>query len=373
MHVRGVNQPEEDAELDEDHWLNDLLSIEVTPDITSYDWKELVSVNLDLWGNSYAKIDFNNVGEAIYLIPLSPRYMEVKVRNGELQYIYTPENGTRTVYLSDEILHIKGFSDDGLCGINPTASFKDGLSLAKATIARGSRYFAKGGKSDGFIRVASDLTPAQARETGDEYDRRIKSGKTPVMAGSTPDGRPMVDYQELTDNPEQQQFLQTRVENNRDIARMIGVPLSIVSDAEAQTYDNVITESRTFVRRVIEPRAMRIENAINQKFLRPMRNADGRFEYPDRKVRFVKFDLAGLYIRDPVNEIDVYTEAVGTPWIAINEARARLDLEPVEGGDEVRVPIMMPADGDEDNDDDETDNDAVDELERSLAGRNGHR
>ena len=44
VHVRNVNQPEEDAELDEDHWLNDLMSIEVTPDITSYGWKELVSV-----------------------------------------------------------------------------------------------------------------------------------------------------------------------------------------------------------------------------------------------------------------------------------------------------------------------------------------
>ena len=372
MHVRNVNQPEEDAELDEDHWLNDLMSIEVTPDITSYDWKELVSVHLDIWGNSYSKIDYNNVGEAIYLIPLRPEHMEVKVSNGELQYIYTLENGNRTVYVSNEILHIKGLSYDGLCGVNPTAAFKDGLSLAKATIARGSRYFAKGGKSDGFLRVASDMTYSQAEELGTKYDNKVKTGKTPVLAGSTSDGSPMVDYVELTDSPEQQQFLQTRVENNRDIARMIGVPLSIVSDAEAQTYDNVITESRALIRRVIEPRARRFENAINQKFLRPVRNTDGRFEYPDGQVRFVKFDLAELYIRDPINEIDVYTEAVGTPWIAINEARARLDLEPVDGGDDVRVPIMMPPDGDEDEDDSQ-DNDAVDELERSLAGRNGHR
>ena len=77
-----------------DHPLYRLLHDEPNPEMTSFVFRETLMTHLLLWGNAYAQVVRNGLGEVVGLYPLMPNRMQVgRNDSGELEYVYT-----RTVF-----------------------------------------------------------------------------------------------------------------------------------------------------------------------------------------------------------------------------------------------------------------------------------
>ena len=82
--------PDKGSEKDRTHPLYSVLHDEPNPDMTSFTFRETEMSHLLMWGNAYAQIVRNYVGQVIGLYPLMPDRMEVHRddETGEIFYVY---------------------------------------------------------------------------------------------------------------------------------------------------------------------------------------------------------------------------------------------------------------------------------------------
>ncbi|WP_036916218.1 phage portal protein, partial [Propionimicrobium lymphophilum] len=124
-----------------DHPLYRLLHDEPNPEMTSFVFRETLMTHLLLWGNAFAQIVRNGLGEVIGLYPLQPNRMSVgrDLDTNQLYYEYQtswdePAGEYKTVRLTPaDVLHIPGLGFDGLVGYSPIAMARNAIGLAQAT------------------------------------------------------------------------------------------------------------------------------------------------------------------------------------------------------------------------------------------------
>lgn len=120
-----------------DHPLYRLLHDEPNPEMTSFVFRETLMTHLLLWGNAFAQVIRNGLGEVIGLYPLMPNRMSVgRDSAGRLYCEYQrtsdepPSARYERVVLSPaEVLHIPGLGFDGLVGYSPIAMAKNAIGM----------------------------------------------------------------------------------------------------------------------------------------------------------------------------------------------------------------------------------------------------
>jgi len=100
---------------------------------TSFEWREQLVRHVALWGDAYSEIKPGASGAADQVLPLHPSRMKVEtIENDRLRYSYREAKGRQTVYSQEQILHVRGPSDDGVHGESIAESCRDAIALARA-------------------------------------------------------------------------------------------------------------------------------------------------------------------------------------------------------------------------------------------------
>ena len=129
-------------------------------------------------------------------------------------------------------------------------------------------------------------------------------------------------------SPKDMDFLQQRNMAAKDIALCFGVPSQLIGIPDAQTYANVQEARLALYEETIMPLARRVESDLNE-WLSPMYGDDIRIEYDFEAVPAMTERRRRIY--------ENVTQAVREGIISRNEARDRLGLEPIDGGDDVYI------------------------------------
>lgn len=108
---------------------------------------------------------------------------------------------------------------------------------------------------------------------------------------------------------------------------------SLIWHSDTQTYASSKDNARALYAECLGPVLQMLQQRINS-FLLPMVGAD-----PD--VTYVEFDLTEKLKGSFEERASILQAAVGGPWMTRNEARADNNLPPVEGGDELIVPLNV--------------------------------
>ena len=108
---------------------------------------------------------------------------------------------------------------------------------------------------------------------------------------------------------------------------------SLIWHSDTQTYASSKDNARALYAECLGPMLQMLQQRINS-FLLPMVGAD-----PD--VTYVEFDLGEKLKGSFEERASILQAAVGGPWMTRNEARADNNLPPVEGGDELIVPLNV--------------------------------
>jgi len=309
-----------------DHPIHDVVVMRPNGQQTGFEFREMLQSHLALRGNAYALIDWDYLGRPIRLWPLHPDRISVESEGGRVTgYQYADLNGQRKRYPVERILHLRGLSEDGVKGLSPVQYAARAIGVSLATDKFGEKFFANGARASGALKHPGVLS--------DTAIQRLRRMLAETISGQNM-LKPLVleegaEWQQLSINPDEAQFLETRKYQVADIARIFRIPPHMIGDLERATFSNITEQSIEFVQYSLLPWLRRWELRLNAIFL------DNGRKY------FLEFLVDGLLRGKPSERTEALAKQFMHGALTLNEWRAIENRNPVEGGDEHYVPANL--------------------------------
>ncbi|EJO5052860.1 phage portal protein [Pseudomonas aeruginosa] len=312
--------PDGSREQAKDHPLFRLLCRTPNAEMTPQRFMLMVVASICLRGNAF--VEKKMIGtRVVALVPLLPQYMRVKREDsGRLKYTYT-ENGVERVIPENNLMHIRGFGLDGVCGMLPVTMGREIFGSAMSAEEAAAKVFAQGMQASGILSGDTTLTPKQRED--------LRASLTAFM-GSQNAGKIMVaeaglKYQGITMNPEAAQMLESRSFNVEEMCRWFRVPPFMVGhmDKQSSWASSVEAQNLHFLTNSLRPLLVNIEQEITRCLIGEA----------DADEFFAEFAVEGLLRADSTARAAWYNTALQNGWMSRNEVRRLENLPPIEGGD----------------------------------------
>jgi HK97 family phage portal protein len=156
-----------------------------------------------------------------------------------------------------------------------------------------------------------------------------KAGSIPLME----DG---MEIKPFSTSFKEQQWVESVKLSRESVAAAYRINPSLVWHTDSQTYASSKDNARALYAECLGPDLQMIQQRINA-FLLPMIGAD--------PGTYVEFDLTEKLKGNFEERASILQSSVGGPWLTRNEARRDNNLPPIEGGDELIVPMNVVAGG----------------------------
>ena len=281
-------------------------------------------------GNAYVKILRNNAGTPIQLICLDPESVTVVVNNNELFYQFVNSNkGSESGVLdSEDVLHFKTLTDDGVTGISPIDQCANALKWGNSLEEFGSTFFSNGAKPSSILqtdRALSDTALQRLKTSFNNNYGKLKNSNSTIVLEEG------LTFKPISISPEQAQFLSSRQFSIEEVARIFNVPPHMLKDLSKSSFNNIEMQSQEFVTYTLMPYITRIEQEMNLKLFRT--NELGK--------TFIEFNVNGLLRGDVKSRTEAYKTAITNGYMSINEVRQKENMNSIEGGDKHFMQMNM--------------------------------
>ena len=293
--------------------------------MNSVEFREAMTANLLIFGFAPAEIGRDETGEPVDLTLLLPPDVEL-IQSGSQQYNYQTKAG---IVPRQDMMVIKARTLDGLTGRSCTAAFGRTIDLAAEMLTVYGKFFSQGLTLNGMFVTPNKLTPTQASELRDHIKKKnigIANAFNPMVLENG------MDFKTIAPKFLDAQFHETRVYQDKQIARAFRVPHSIIGIEGNQPRANVEQEGLNFLRFTLLPWLVKWEAALNDSILNADERADGYY---------FRFQAAGLMRADTATRYQSYRTGIETGFLSVNEVRELEDLDPIEAGDEHYKPLNM--------------------------------
>ena len=328
-----------DDELDE----HPLLSLLRRPNPTQagVEYFQAVYSYLLLSGNNYA-IRSDVSGEVRELYLLRPDRVRVKPSKTATPEAYQYVIGGKVIktYEADpltgesEVKHMKLYNPlDDYYGLSPLMAAAVDIDNHNEINRHNISLLRNGARPSGAIVFKPANDRGLPIQLSDGQRQQLKDDLDVKYTGAANAGKPLLlegdfDWREMGLSPKDMDFLQQRNMAAKDIALCFGVPSQLIGIPDAQTYANVQEARLALYEETIMPLARRIQSDLNE-WLAPVYGDDIRIEYDFESVPAMTERRRRVY--------ENVTAAVREGIISRNEARERLGLEPIDGGDDVYI------------------------------------
>lgn len=304
------------------------LARQANPIMNAFIWREVMATHLLLWGNSYSRIEENPDG-SVNLWPLQPNYMKIDMSSGDLKYVYNHPNSAGPVtFNSDEILHMKGISLDGIAGMGPVQLARSSIGYALAMEEYGGKWFSNGARPGGVLESPNPLSPAARENLRKGFETRHQGVDAAHRVALLENG---VTYKPVQMDPAASQFLESRQFSVEEICRWFRVPPRKVMHIISGNGDSNSIEEQgiEFVRDAIHPWVARMEAAIQEQLI----GVDSRYCASFNLDELMRADLGARY--------NAYALGIQWGFLTANDARKGENMAPIDDGDIRLVPINM--------------------------------
>lgn len=262
---------------------------------TSYEWRYMGQVHKMLRGNFYNYIKYVPGRGINELVPLHPDrvYPFIITPKGATYYMFdnspTPPEGSRVFYqyypldgdsitfTSDEILHIRGGTDNGIVGKRVVKLMAESIGLAMATEQQGATLFTNGAQIGKVFKHKSkldDKTFDRLKSELSQYSGAGNAHKTIILEDDM-----SVDKISLT--MEEAQFLETRKFQVEDICSFLDVPLMLIhrSGDKNQTFASAEVINQMFITYNMQPEFECWEQRLKKDLLHESEKGDYYFNF----------------------------------------------------------------------------------------------
>ena len=306
--------------------------------MTSFDYEKLMMCNELLRGNAYAWIYRDRAsGYPRELIPLPPDYVSPQVdRRGGIWYRFLhPRTWEATMLRSEDVLHYKAYSEDGIEGISVLRRASMTLDTAQAAQQYENSTWRRGGQPSGILTTDTDLGRARSSRTlpdgtKEEIDpkeqlrqswERIHSGPGNAFRLAILDLG--LKYQPISMTNTDAQFVESNEVRVADVCRFFGVPLHLAY-AGKQSFESNEQNGIEFVNYTLLAYETQWGQEDSYKLLLPSQRA--------RRQR-IKRELKVFLRGDTAAQAAWYKAMREVSGLNANEIRALEDYGAIPGGE----------------------------------------
>ena len=322
-----------------DHPLYRILHEEPNRWMTPYQVKELIMLNVLIYGNAYCEIERGSGGEVVGLWPLlSSRMQKTEVAaSGDLLYTYqlpSRQGGGLVELPQARIFHLRGLSSDGVIGYSPVSLHREALGLTLAIEEYGARFFSNSARPGGVLQSKNRLSEGAIGRMRESWEAAHRGLSEAWRVAILEEG---VEFKQVALSPDDAQLPETRQFQTTEISRIFRVPPHKLSDLNRATYSNIDKQEQQFKGDSLEPWCTRIEEQVTLALLTP----------PERRRYVVEFLLDAQWRADIKTRYGAYAQGIQWGYLSPNDVRRFENMNPIDGGDEYLRPAnMAPYGGD---------------------------
>jgi HK97 family phage portal protein len=317
-----------------DHPAYRLLHLAPNPRNTAFEFKQMLQMQCDLRGNAYAVKELDSRGRVSALWPIESDKVEIlKVDEGkELFYRVTYEGGRQVTVPGEDMLHIRGNSFDGICGMSPITWQRETIGHAMAAEKYGAAFFGNSAQPNGALVLPTKLSPEAAAKLRADWKERFQGPENAHNLAIFDGG---MDWKPIGMTNTDAQFIEARNYQNSEIWRIFRIPPHKVGDLTKATFSNIEMQAIEYVQDCLMSIMERWQQALSRDLLTEAERVDHFFEFlPDA---LLKGDIKSRY--------DAYAVGVLNGWLSSNDIRDRENMNRVDGGDQYFRPMnVVPLD-----------------------------
>ena len=242
---------------------------------------------------------------------------------GEVWYWYTdPYSGKQYLFPTDDVIHVKtSHTLNGITGLPVQDILRETIEGAKSGQKYLDKLYEQGMTAKATLEYTGTLSPEAKEALRQAFE---DFGNGPQNTGRimpVPLGMKLTPLDiKLTDA----QYFELRKYTALQIAGAMGVKPNQINDYEKSSYANSEMQQLTFLTDTELFILKQYEEETTFKVLGAESMEDGEYTKMNEKV---------LLRTDSKTQMEIFQSAVGSGIYLINEAREKLDMEGVEGGD----------------------------------------
>jgi HK97 family phage portal protein len=298
-----------------DHPLYSLFHDAPNSEMTSIDFRKAMQSNLSLRQNAVAYIVRDGRGEVAEVYPVDPADLKLhKEKNQPLEYWI---DGKRTD--PSRILHLKGFTSNGVAGIEVVKLVEDVIGLAVALQDNASRFFGNGSRPGSILSHPGSLTDKAYQRLKEEIHNKHGGVENAYKTMILEEG---LKYEQSRTDNDKSQFIESRKHQDIAICQVFGVQPHKVGILDRATFSNIEQQNIEYVVDTLLPELRTWEQALNAKLLKPQE----RGEY------FFEFNVDGQLRGDFKTRMEGYAIARQNGWMNADEIRALENMNPLPDG-----------------------------------------
>lgn len=313
---------------------NDLyhvLNIKPNKFMTPYTFKMLMEYNRNHYGNAYAYMDFDVKGSLKQVLPLNPLYVTIWIDDSSLftdrGYFYQhldPRSGKSYILSPEQVIHLKGgIGKDGISGMCVREVLARNMQGNKAAQNFLNSLFQRGLTANAILKYTGDLNAKKRRELIDDLTSLTAYSSDRIIP--IPLGMDLTPLDlKLTDS----QFYELKKFSSLQIAAAFGITPNQLNNYEKSSYVNSEMQNLTFYTATLLPILTAWEEELNAKLLTNKQIKNG--------YRF-KFNVSTILRGDLKSQTESLKNLVSGSIMTVNEARQKIDLQAIEGGDQLLV------------------------------------
>lgn len=308
---------------------------------TSMNFFATLERHRNIKGNAFCLIHRNNMnGRVEYLEILPPsRVKNYNITNNELYYVLygikdngTIDTGKEIVYNSNDILHFRMLTNDGVWGINPLEALRLNLSTSSKAYQTIDKFYENNGFwTKGLKSTISGANQPKvieaAKKFRNEYNGYDKAGELIILP-------PNMEIQDFTLNLADAQFIETIKFNDNKISSLYGVPPHLVGNFEASKFNNVEQLALNFKVNTIAPILRMYRQELEFKLLTEKERNEGVT---------IEFNSMAMVETDHKTRMEGYKALSNVAGITPNEILKLEGMETFEGGDQHFIMSNMMA------------------------------
>ncbi|HYI43672.1 MAG TPA: phage portal protein [Sphingomicrobium sp.] len=262
------------------------------------------------------------------LIPLDPRRVKPELSDDwNLTYLWTKKDGTQRRLRQDEVFHLRApFSEDGITGAGLLDVAREAIGLAIAADESAASLLKNGAFPGGKLKHPKTLSKEAGVRLREQFEERF--------AGSENKGKWILieegmDAEPLGMTGQEAEGLGQRKHQAEEVSRYTGVPRPLLMFDETSWGSGIEQLGLFLITYCLMPWFVAWEEVIAQSLL-TQAERDGGY--------YAKFNEAALLRGSLKDQAEFFAKALGGPgatgFMMPNEAREKMDMNPVPGGDE---------------------------------------
>lgn len=290
--------------------LPDVSPMVLQPDVSRSrrDFIADIVASLVLDGNAFTRIVRDWKGEIVTCEVLPPQHVTVTDESDDpacpdLRFSYMGH-----VYDSDSIVHSKFLNVPGrLRGLGPISAAREEIEAAQLARDYKAKFFTDGSNLKGYLRTTENVTKETAQQAKDAWKSDGTAGDIKVLGKA-------LEYVPLDMKPADLQFLETQKFDTTQIARLLGIPASIMLaavDGSNLTYSNIEQSWIEFADYTLAAYTGEIEEIFNRLLPRG---------------RTAKFDWDSSQRANMSDRYTAYKTAIEAGFLTVDDVRRKEGL-----------------------------------------------